>query len=101
MFKRLFIQLGKKDMELPRSYENSTVSVFSGRGKRTEERSRQGGNTLPVPEARHSNISPSVCANTHIYKQFILIHDATLRQLLLPSFHRRANRQCNLSAFVF
>eukprot|EP00069_Balaena_mysticetus_P013987 bmy_22200T0 len=39
--KRLFIQLGKKDMELPRSYENSTVSVFSGRGQRTEGRSSQ------------------------------------------------------------
>ena len=54
---------------------------------------------MPVPEARHSNISPSVFAHTHIYTQFILIHDASLRQLLLPSFHRLANRQCNLPLF--
>ena len=29
MFKRLFIQLGKKNMKLSRSHENSTVSVIS------------------------------------------------------------------------
>lgn len=75
MFKRLFIQLGKKNMELLRSYENSGACVLwlgaktdGGLGKEEIQYlfQRPGVLTLHLP-----------CVCRHSHKQFIVIYEAT------------------------